>query len=160
MNNTAVFAGKFDPFTLGHYEIAKRAASIFDKVYIAVLDGKTSSRCRGSISDRISIAKKSVSDLVNVEVEPFDSFLVSYMKGRGIGVIVRGLRNAVDFDYEKNLFNVYKFQSPDIEGCFLMSGNDYSHISSSLVREVLDLGGGVGAYVKPEALGDIIRVYG
>ena len=154
MISKAVFAGTFDPFTLGHFEIAERAAKRFDEVIVAVADvtGKT---CMFSLEKRVELAKKSISSLKNVKVMPFDGFLVDFMKKNGATVFVRGLRNSVDFEYERNLYNVYKSQDENVEGCYFMASNEYLHISSSLVREVLSIGGNAEKYVREEIRGDI-----
>ncbi len=155
MNSKAVFAGTFDPFTLGHYEIAVRASKQFSKLYIAVADGNQSKSCRYNIKKRVKIAKLSLSGIKNVVVVPFKGFLVDFMRENGIGVMVRGLRNATDFDYEHNLFNIYKSQDSSIEACYFMSGNEYAHISSSLVRDITELGGDIEKYVRKEAIAEI-----
>ena len=154
MISKAVFAGTFDPFTLGHFEIAERAAKRFDEVIVAVADvtGKTR---MFSLEKRVELAKKSISSLKNVKVMPFGGFLVDFMKKNGATVFVRGLRNSVDFEYERNLYNVYKSQDENVEGCYFMASNEYLHISSSLVREVLAIGGNAEKYVREEIRGDI-----
>ncbi len=154
MNSRAVFAGTFDPFTLGHYEIVERASKMFDTLFVAVADDHGKS-ARYSLNQRLKIVELSLSGLENVKVVTFSGFLVDFMRDNGIKVIVRGLRNSTDFEYERNLFNVYHSQDDTIEGCYLMSGNEFSHISSSLVRRILDLGGDVSKYVKAEAVHEI-----
>lgn len=153
MISKAVFAGTFDPFTLGHFEIAERAAKRFDEVIVAVAD-VTSKTCMFSLEKRVELAKKSISSLKNVKVMPFGGFLVDFMKKNGATVFVRGLRNSVDFEYERNLYNVYKSQDENVEGCYFMASNEYLHISSSLVREVLSIGGNAEKYVREEIRGD------
>lgn len=155
MNNKAVFAGSFDPFTLGHYEIAARAAKQFDTLYIAVADGNQAKPSRFPLEKRIKIAELSLCDVKNAVVVPFQGFLVDFMRKNDIEVFVRGLRNGVDFEYERNLYNVYKSQNPNIEGLYLMASGEFSHISSSLVREILDLGGDARKYVKENAVAEI-----
>ena len=108
MNNKAVFAGTFDPFTLGHYEIAERAAKQFTTLYVAVADGSASKASYFSIKKRLRIAQLSLAGLKNVVVVPFKGFLVDFMRENGINVLVRGLRNAADFEYEKMLFCAYR----------------------------------------------------
>ena len=124
MNNKAVFAGTFDPFTLGHYEIAERASKQFTTLYVAVADGNQAKTCRYNIKKRVRIAQLSLGALKNVIVVPFRGFLVDFMRENDIKVFVRGLRNAVDFDYERNLYNVYKSQDDSVEGCYFMASNE------------------------------------
>lgn len=154
MYDKAVFAGTFDPFTLGHYEIAARAAKRFDEVVVAVAD-VTGKECAFSLAERVKIATLSLQGLKNVKVTSFSGFLVDFMNENGVRTFVRGLRNSVDFEYERNLYNVYKSQCDEIEGCYFMASNECLHISSSLVREVLAIGGDVSKYVRSEALGDV-----
>lgn len=155
MNNKAVFAGTFDPFTLGYYEIATRASKQFSTLYVAVADGNQSKTCKFGIKKRLKIAQLSLSEFKNIAVVPFKGFLVDFMRENGINVMVRGLRNVGDFEYERNLFNVYKSQNSNVEACYFISGNEFSHISSSLVRDVMELGGDISKYVRKEAITEI-----
>lgn len=155
MNNKAVFAGTFDPFTLGHYEIAERAAKQFTMLYVAVVDGSASKASYFSIKKRLRIAQLSLAGLKNVVVVPFKGFLVDFMRENGINVLVRGLRNAADFEYEKMLFCAYRSQCPEVECCYLMASEQYSYVSSSLVREVIAMGGDASKYVREEAAEEI-----
>ena len=113
MNNKAVFAGTFDPFTLGHYEIVKRASEQYDTVYLAVAE--SNKNCKFSLKKRVRIAQLSVKDLPGVVVVPFKGFLTDFMKENGISVYIRGLRNAIDFEYERNLYLAYKSQNANIK---------------------------------------------
>ena len=154
MNNRAVFAGTFDPFTLGHYEIANRASKICDTLFVAVSDEK-SKNTRYTLEERIEIARLSLADIPNVKVVAFSGFLVDFMRENDIKVMVRGLRNTIDFEYERNLFNAYKSQDEEVEAYYFMASNEYLHVSSSLVRQVLDYGGDISKYVKKEAVSKI-----
>ena len=136
MNNKAVFAGTFDPFTLGHYEIVKRASEQFSTVYVAVSEG--TKNCKFSLKKRFRIAQLSLQKLSNVVVVPFKGFLVDFMKENGISVYVRGLSKAIYFECERN-----------------MSAPEFVHISSTLVREVLEYDGDVSKYVAMEAVSEI-----
>ena len=155
MNNKAVFAGTFDPFTLGHYEIAERASKQFTTLYVAVADGNQAKTYRYNIKKRVRIAQLSLGALKNVIVVPFRGFLVDFMRENDIKVFVRGLRNAVDFDYERNLYNAYKSQDDSVEGGYFMASNEFAHVSASLVREILELGGDVSRYIVEEAAEEI-----
>lgn len=153
MNNKAVFAGTFDPFTLGHYEIVKRASEQYDTVYLAVAE--SNKNCKFSLKKRVRIAQLSVQDLPGVVVIPFKGFLTDFMKENGISVYIRGLRNAIDFEYERNLYLAYKSQNANIEGVFYMSSPTLTHVSSSLVREVLALDGDISGFVVKNAIEEI-----
>ncbi len=153
---TVVFAGTFDPFTVGHLEIAEKAALLFNKVVIAVA-------CKGksgvSAEKRAEIVKLSVSGIKNVSVEIFDGFLTDFMKKNGYDVLVRGIRNAVDLDYEKNLKAVYEDMYPEISIVYLVSSPEKEHVSSSIVREILALNGDAGAYISDKAAAEIEKEY-
>lgn len=153
MNNKAVFAGTFDPFTLGHYEIVKRASEQFSTLYVAV--SESGKNCKFSLKKRVRIAQLSLQNLPNVVVIPFKGFLVDFMKENGITVYVRGLRNSMDFEYERNLYLAYKSQDEKIEGVFYMSSPQNVHISSTLVREILAFDGDVSKYVVADAIPEI-----
>lgn len=156
MDKIAVFSGSFDPFTLGHYEIAERASALFDRLVIAVADDPRRKSLMFSASERVEIARRSVSGLKNVAVVPFTGFLTDFMRGEGIRFIVRGLRDTVDFEYERSLLQMYRSQLPEAEGFYLFASPTLAHISSSYVRETLSLGGDAAPYVRPEAI-DIIN---
>lgn len=151
-----VMAGTFDPFTLGHYDVAKRAAKLFDKVVVGVAD--TGERKAAPVDVRLEIARRSVEDLANVEVVPFSGFLTDFAAGCGARVLVRGLRTYNDFEYEKALYEVYKSQDPDIETIYIMTSGAFSHISGSIVRELAHLGGSLDGYVT-DAAKPLIRTH-
>lgn len=150
MNNRAVFAGTFDPFTLGHYEIVEKASLLFDELIVAVADA-CEKNTKYSLEKRVEIAKASLQNLSNVKVVEFKGFLVDFMRKNGVKYFVRGLRNATDFEYEKTLLAAYKSQDESVEGYYLMSSNELSYISSSLVRQIIDNGGDASKYLKAEA---------
>ena len=152
MNKKAVFAGTFDPFTLGHLDVVKKASKTFDEIIIAVASVSDNKKCMFSLDKRIEIVKASVSGISGVKVVPFSGFLVDFMKENGVNVFVRGLRNSIDFEYEKNLLAVYKSQWNEVEGVYYVTDSDKAHISSSIVREMIMLGGDVKKYLSSEAL--------
>ena len=152
MEKIAVFAGTFDPFTLGHFEIVERARKVFDKVIVAIADDAGSKKCKFNAKNRLKIAKKSLENMDRVDIVIFKELLVDFMKENNITTLVRGLRNTIDFEYEKTLFNAYKSQYDEIESYYLICSSEYSHISSSLVREVLAFDGDIEKYVCASAL--------
>ena len=152
MEKVAIFAGTFDPFTLGHYEIVVRALKNFDKIIVAIADDSNRKSCRFNANARKEIAIKSLEGINGVEVEIFEGLLVDYMKKKGVNTLVRGIRNTIDFEYEKTLFNAYKTQLDKIEGFYLICSSEYEYLSSSLVREVLSFGGSVEQYICKNAL--------
>lgn len=153
----AMMAGTFDPFTLGHYDVARRASSVFDKLIIAVAD--SGERKSAPVDVRVEIARLSTADLNNVEVLPFSGFLTAFAAEHGVHILVRGLRTYNDFEYEKALYEVYKSQDPSIETVYLMTSGAYSHISGTIVRELAHLGGNLDGYVCPAAVNSVTRHY-
>lgn len=154
----AVFAGTFDPFTLGHSDIVKRASKIFDKVIVAVASDNNKSLTR-PIETRMEIVKVSVDGIKGVCVEAFDGFLADFVKKVGADVIIRGLRNGFDFEYERPLCEVYREQNTDLECLYLIADRNVSHISSSIVRQIVSLGGNIGGYICPNAEKLILEFY-
>lgn len=146
MKNRAIFAGTFDPFTRGHYDVVKRAVDIFDELCVAVA---ASNKTMFSTNKRVEIAQASLSEFDSVTVESFDGFLVDFMREKDVRILVRGLRNTIDFEYEKGLLGVYKSQYPQMEACYLIVDDGLSYVSSTIVRECIALGGNIEPYVCP-----------
>lgn len=158
--NRAVFAGTFNPFTLGHYDIALRASELFDEVIIAVADDSSGRDALPSAGERLDIAQASVEKLRNVKVKTFKGLLIDFVNCEKANIIVRGLRTCADAEYEKNLSAVYKSQDGDIECLYLFSEPKYAHISGSVVRQLAFFGGSLKGYVCESALSKIERCYG
>lgn len=146
MKNRAIFAGTFDPFTRGHYDVVKRAVDIFDELCVAVV---ASNKTMFSTNKRVEIAQASLLEFDSVTVESFDGFLVDFMREKDVRILVRGLRNTIDFEYEKGLLGVYKSQYPQMEACYLIVDDGLSYVSSTIVRECIALGGNIEPYVCP-----------
>ncbi len=144
----AVFAGSFDPFTLGHKDIVMRSAKIFDEVIVAIASdtGKKSH----DISLREQIVKASI-ESSNVSVVCFEGLLTEFMKKINASILVRGVRNAVDYDYEKNLMGVYRSLLPEIEFVLLPSKPKLNHISSTVVRELCKMNAPLEGYIDTKA---------
>ncbi len=151
----AVFAGTFDPFTLGHLDIVLRASTIFDEIIVAVVDYNDDKKSKFSLEKRIDYAMKSVNAIKGVSVQPFSGFLVDFMKEKGVNTFIRGLRNTVDFEYEKNLLSVYKSQWSDVEGYYLISSPQKAHVSSSIVRQIISLGGNLDGFVSDDIINEL-----
>jgi pantetheine-phosphate adenylyltransferase len=150
MNQKAIYAGTFDPITLGHLDVVERAARIFPKLIVAVA-ATTGKNTLFSQEERITLVEQSVKDLKNVTVTPFDGLLVEYARSQGVGVLIRGLRAFSDFEYEFQMALTNRRLAPDIETLFLMPKQDYSFLSSTNVKQVASLGGKVDEFV-PEAV--------
>lgn len=159
MLKIGLFAGSFDPFTMGHYDIVARAAKLFDTLYIGVAQNTGAKKCLLTLDERVQIVKKSVENIKNIIVEPFDSFLVDYAVKIKADAVVRGLRTSNDFEYEKALTEVYKSQNESIETLYLISSHSYCHISGSIVRELAAMNGSVKGYVHPNTESLVIKFY-
>ena len=142
----AVYAGTFDPVTFGHLDVAARAAQVFDRLTLAVAEDPRK-KLLFSTAERLELAKAAVAGLKNVEVVPFSGLLVDWARARGIHTLIRGLRAFSDFEYEFQMALTNRKLAPDIETMFLMPSEDYSYVSSSMVREIATLGGDVDKFV-------------
>jgi pantetheine-phosphate adenylyltransferase len=144
----AVYPGTFDPITNGHIDLVSRAAPLFDRLVVGIAEspGKSPSF---SLDERISLARLALAGLANVEVRGFSSLLAHFVRDTGAGVILRGLRAVSDFEYEFQLASMNRHLIPDAETLFLTPAEQYSFISSSLVREIARLGGDVAGFVHP-----------
>ena len=157
--NIAVYPGTFDPFTNGHRDLVQRAASnIFDKVYICVAENSRKDTLF-SLDERIELAKKSLSELENIEVIGFNGLLVDFAKELKAKVILRGLRVVSDFEYEFQMSSMNKKLNDGIESIFLTPSESYAFLSSSLVKEIAELGGDVSEFVSKEVKEAIQRKY-
>ena len=146
--NQAVYAGTFDPMTYGHLDVATRAAHVFDRLTLAVAEDPRKTLLFG-VEERVALARECLAKLPNVDVVPFGGLLVDWARQRGIHTLIRGLRAFSDFEYEFQMALTNRKLAPDIETLFLMPNEDFSYVSSSMVREIAALGGGVGQFVPP-----------
>jgi pantetheine-phosphate adenylyltransferase len=146
MNKKAIYAGTFDPMTLGHLDVVERAARIFPKLIVAVA-AVTGKNTLFSQKERVALTESAISPFPNVQVECFDGLLVEYARTKGASVIIRGLRAFSDFEYEFQMALTNRRLAPDIETLFLMPKQDYSYISSSNIKQVAALGGNVDEFV-------------
>jgi pantetheine-phosphate adenylyltransferase len=145
----AIYAGTFDPITLGHLDLVERAAKLFDRLVISVAAYSRKSLLF-SAEERVAMVREVTKKFPNVEVESFDGLLMNYARAKGIHVVVRGLRAFSDFEFEFQMALTNRKMAPDIETIFLMPNEDYSYVSSSTVREVAQFGGDVSNFVaKP-----------
>jgi pantetheine-phosphate adenylyltransferase len=148
MKASAVYPGTFDPFTRGHEDIVRRAASIFDRVVIAIAANPAKTPTF-PVEQRVELARGVLADLANVEVQGYDGLTVEFARSRDIPVIVRGLRAVSDFEFEFQLANMGRHLEPDVETVFMVPKEQFTFISSTLVREIASLGGDVGHFVHP-----------
>jgi len=150
-----MYPGTFDPLTNGHHELVLRAAALFDQVVVAVAEspGKTPIF---SFEERMDMARQVLSEIKNVSVDGYAGLTVDYAREHEINLIIRGLRAATDFEHEFQLASMNRHLQPGIETVFLTSTDEYSFLSSSLVREVASLGGDVSKFIHPK-VGRMLR---
>ena len=156
MPTVAVYPGSFDPLTNGHVDIILRGARLFDRIIVAILVNAEKLPLF-SIDERIEIARAVFKDHSNVEVDTFDGLLVDYIERRRAQVIVRGLRAVSDFEFEFQMALMNRRLNPQFETVFMMPAEQYTYISSRLIKEVFALGGRVHGLV-PDMVEDRLRV--
>jgi len=144
----AVYPGTFDPITLGHEDIVRRAAQLFEHVIVAVAAGHHK-KAMFSLQERIDMAREAVQAYPGVQVESFSGLMRDFVVSRGARAMVRGLRAVTDFDYEFQLAGMNRTLMPDVETVFLTPSDKYQFISSTFVREIATLGGEVDNFVSP-----------
>jgi pantetheine-phosphate adenylyltransferase len=144
----AVCPGSFDPLTMGHVDIIERAARLFDRVIVAVLINQEKSPLF-SLAERVEIIDRVFTAHPNVEVETFEGLLVDYAQRKHASVIVRGLRAVSDFEFEFQMALMNRHLAPQIETTFMMPAEQYTYISSRLIKEVFALGGQIEGLVPP-----------
>lgn len=147
-NKTALYPGTFDPITNGHIDLVQRAAKLFDNVIVAIASNSKKNP-RFSLEERVRLAEEVLADCPNVTVKGFDILLIDFAHQQNASILIRGLRAVSDFEYEFQLASMNRNLAPDIESVFLMPADEYSFISSSLVKEVALLGGDVSKFVHP-----------
>lgn len=145
---TAIYPGTFDPITNGHSDLIERATRLFDRTIVAVAASPKKSP-RFDLDERIALAQGVLADLNGIEVVGFDNLLADFARQQGVNVILRGLRAVSDFEYEFQLAGMNRKLAAEIETMFLTPAEEYTFISSSLVREVSSLGGDVSQFVHP-----------
>ncbi|HEY2978208.1 MAG TPA: pantetheine-phosphate adenylyltransferase [Burkholderiaceae bacterium] len=148
---TAVYPGTFDPMTLGHEDLIRRASRLFERLIVAVAAGHHK-RTMFTIAERLEIATELAASYPNVEVTPFRGLLRDFVVEQGGKVVVRGLRAASDFEYEFQMAGMNRQLMPDVETLFLAPSDQFQFISGTFVREIATLGGDVSKFVAPSVL--------
>ena len=154
-----IYPGTFDPVTNGHLDIIGRAAALFDKVIIGVAKDNYKNVLFDD-EERLAIMEAVTADLPNVETEIFSGLLMDYCREKGACAVIRGLRAVSDFDYEMQLALMNKKLNPKVETVFLMTGQQHSFISSSIIKDVASLGGCITGLVPPLVKEKILEKYG
>ncbi|MDD4692106.1 MAG: pantetheine-phosphate adenylyltransferase [Eubacterium aggregans] len=145
----AVYPGSFDPMTTGHLDIIRRASAIFDEIVVCVMVN-TTKQYLFPLEQRIALLESALSDRRNIQVDHYEGLLMNYVVDRGIDVVIKGLRNNRDFEYENNMEFFNKRMAKDIDTVYLMASHEHEYISSSAVRELLGFGGDISGLVPPE----------
>ncbi|MCQ4273103.1 MULTISPECIES: pantetheine-phosphate adenylyltransferase [Pseudomonas] len=146
--NRVLYPGTFDPITQGHGDLIERASKLFDSVVIAVAANPKKNPLF-PLEQRVELAREVTRHLPNVEVVGFSTLLAHFVKEQQANIILRGLRAVSDFEYEFQLANMNRQLAPDVESLFLTPSEHYSYISSTLVREIANLGGDITKFVHP-----------
>jgi len=147
----ALYPGTFDPITLGHEDIVRRAARMFDQVVVAVASAHHK-KTMFTLEERLSLTREALQDCPNVQIKTFDGLVIDFAASLGANTMVRGIRSMTDFDYEFQLAGMNRRLAPKIDTVFLNTLDVYQCISSTLVREVNNLGGDVTQFVSPSVL--------
>lgn len=148
MKPSAVYPGTFDPVTRGHEDLVRRAASIFDRVIVAIAANPNKAPMF-DVHERVELARGVLADCANVEVMGYSGLTVDFARDHGVNVIIRGLRAVSDFEFEFQLANMGRHLNPQVETLFLTPKENFTFISSTIVREIATLGGDVAPFVHP-----------
>ena len=148
MKRSAVYPGTFDPITNGHQDLVRRAATVFDRVIVAIASNPNKTPMF-PLEQRVSLAKQVLADIDNVEVMGYVGLTVDFARAHGVQVVVRGLRAVSDFEFEFQLATMSRHLSNQVDYVFLTPADRFNFISSSLVREIASLGGNVSQFVHP-----------
>lgn len=144
-SSPAVYAGSFDPVTMGHLDLIRRAAELFDRVIVAI-GVHPLRKPLFAAEERIVLLKTATKDIPNVDVVTFEGLLIDYCGEIGARILIRGLRHAMDFEYELQIAQANRDMRPDVDTVFLPTANRYGFITASLVREIASHGGDVSRY--------------
>ncbi|MFB9762166.1 pantetheine-phosphate adenylyltransferase [Ectobacillus funiculus] len=148
MASIAICPGSFDPITLGHLDIIKRGANVFNEVYVVVMNN-SSKKPLFTVEERIALIQEVTKDMPNVKADVHSGLLVEYARKRDASAILRGLRAVSDFEYEMQITSMNRKLEENIETFFMMTNNQYSFLSSSIVKEVAKYGANVADLVPP-----------
>ena len=155
----AIYPGTFDPMTKGHVDLIERACNLFDEIVVAIAASEAKNPLF-TLDERIKIAEKIFESNEKVKVIGFSGLLVDLAKDNDAKILIRGLRVVADFEYEFQLANMNRAMMPELESVFLTPKEQYSYISSSLVKEICKMGGDVSEFVDPISLSELKRKYG
>jgi pantetheine-phosphate adenylyltransferase len=157
MKRTAVYPGTFGPITNGHQDLVRRAATVFDRVIVAIASNPNKAPMF-PLDQRVSLARQVLGDIGNVEVMGYSGLTVDFAREHGVQVVVRGLRAVSDFEFEFQLANMSRHLSRELETVFLTPQEQFTFISSTLVREIAVLGGDVKEFVHPVVAAELRKM--
>jgi len=160
MSISAMYPGTFDPITLGHEDFVRRASKLYEKVVVAVAADTGPKTTMFSFEERVELAQQALDDIQNVEVKGYQGLTIDFAVANDLAVIVRGLRAVSDFEYEFQLASMNRVLTQEVETAFLTPTDKYTFISSTLVREVAQLGGDVTEFVSPEVKDALLKKVG
>ena len=160
MGISAMYPGTFDPITLGHEDFVRRAARLYDKVVVAVAANTGTKKTMFSFDERVALAQEALADVDNLEVAGYEGLTIDFAVQNDLAVIVRGLRAVSDFEYEFQLASMNRVLTQKVETAFLTPTDKYTFISSTLVREVAQLGGDVTEFVSPKVKDALLKKVG
>ena len=152
-----VYPGTFDPLTLGHQDVVNRVAAHHESVVVAISDSRSNTLF--TMAERVDMAKAILVGLPNVRVMPFSGLVTDFARDIGASLIVRGLRDASDFDYERRMASLNRILQPTIDTHFIIPDDRYQSITGTLVREIAMMGGDVRAFVNPVVLAALQEKY-
>ncbi len=152
-----LYPGTFDPITNGHTDIVRRAARLFDRVVVAIAANPAKTPAF-PLQERVELARAALKDIKNVEVCGFAELTVAFAHKQGIKAILRGLRAVSDFEFEFQLAAMNRHLGPDVETIFMSPAEQFTFISSSLVREIATLGGDVSQFVHPAVMKELVKL--
>lgn len=150
MTVSAMYPGTFDPITLGHEDLVRRASRLYERVVVAIAAHTGTKAPMFTFGERVELANQALHGLENVDVMGYEGLTVDFAREHGLAVIIRGLRAVSDFEYEFQLANMNRHLTEEVETVFLTPTDKYTFISSSLVREVASLGGDITEFVSPK----------
>lgn len=145
---SAIYPGTFDPITNGHLDLIKRSLTVIDRVVVAVADNPNKHPLF-SVEERVELVRKATSNISNLEVRSFDNLLIEFCEDNSIHIVIRGLRAISDFEYELQMSQMNRKMDGDIETLFLMPSEEYTFVSSKLVKEFASFGADVSEHVPP-----------
>ena len=160
MSISAMYPGTFDPITLGHEDFVRRASRLYEKVVVAVASDTGAKKTMFSFAERVELAQEALADIENVEVKGYEGLTIDFAVANNLAVTVRGLRADSDFEYEFQLASMNRVLTQEVETAFLTPTDKYTFISSTLVREVAQLGGDVTEFVSPQVKDALLKKVG